>query len=60
LTQTGTANVLTKQSKTDKKKDSTGFETTAFYFTELPNWNKSSEYFYSENVDGMGNSEYQE
>lgn len=59
LTRSVTANVLTKQSPTDNKEDSTGFDVTAFYLTELPNWIKSSEYFYSENVDGMGNGEYQ-
>ena len=59
LTRRVTANVLTEQSPTDNKEDSTRFEMTAFYFTELPNWIKSSEYFYSENVDGMGNCEYQ-
>jgi len=57
LTQRGTANVLTEQSATDKKEDSAGFEMTAFYFTELPSWFKSSEHFYSEKVDGMGNCE---
>ena len=59
LTRRVNANVLTKQSPTDNEKDSTGFEMTAFYFTERQNWIKSSEYFYSENVDGMGNCEYQ-
>jgi len=59
FTKRGTANVLTKESTTDKKEDSTGFEMTAFCFTERPSWIKSSEYFYSENVDGTGNREYQ-
>jgi hypothetical protein len=47
LKRRGIANVLTKQSTTDKKEDSAGFEMTAFYFTELANWIKSSEHFYS-------------
>ena len=59
LTRRIIANVLTEQSPTDNKEDSTAFEMTAFCFPELPNWIKSSEYFYSENVDGMGNCEYQ-
>jgi len=48
LTRKGNANVPTKQSTADKKENSAGFEMTAFYFSQLPNWTKSSEHKYSE------------
>jgi hypothetical protein len=59
LTRRVTANIPTKHSPTDNKEDSNDFEMTAFYFPELPIWVKSSEHFYSENVDGRRNCEYQ-